>query len=134
MTDLAQRYGGPSPLLRPALLTLAVVVAAAGLGWLVWAVWYQSSPAVRSELVAYDIRGQHSVQTTFTVVRRDRSVGASCVLQALAADHSVVGELSVPVGRSQAANATLTEAVRTERRATTVDLLGCTAPGQKRPG
>ena len=53
---------------------------------------------------------------------------ASCTLRAFAEDHTVVGELVfVPEdGRSD-------QDVRTERRATSVELLGCTAPGQNHP-
>ena len=53
---------------------------------------------------------------------------ASCTLRAFAEDHSTVGELAFePVdGRNEVT-------LRTERRATSVTLLGCTAPGQPRP-
>ena len=48
------------------------------------------------------------------------------------ADHSVVGELNFRV--SGVSGAILREVeVRTEREATTVELIGCTAPGQTRP-
>ena len=55
-------------------------------------------------------------------------VVASCTLRAFADDHTTVGELAFePVdGRNEVT-------VRTERRATSVTLLGCTAPGQPRP-
>jgi hypothetical protein len=55
------------------------------------------------------------------------------VLQAFAADHAVVGEVSVTVGSDRPATSTVTTRLRTERRATSVDLVGCTAPGQKQP-
>jgi hypothetical protein len=41
-----------------------------------------------------------------------------------------VGELTVPV-KGPDPSTTVSSSVRTERRATTVDLVGCTAPGQK---
>jgi hypothetical protein len=44
-------------------------------------------------------------------------------------DHSVVGELTVAVD-SGPATSTVRSTVRTERRATGVELLGCTAPDQ----
>ena len=53
---------------------------------------------------------------------------ARCVVRALADDHSVVGEVAfTPVdGRNEVV-------IRTERRATSADLVGCTAEGQSRP-
>ena len=48
---------------------------------------------------------------------------ASCLLRAIAEDHTTVGEVAFePVdGRNEVS-------VRTERRATSVELVGCTAP------
>ena len=134
MTDLASRYGTPSPLLRPLVVVGVAILAAAGLGWLVWAMLSHGRPQVTSELVSFDVAaGQHRVDARFTVVRRDSDVKASCLLRAYAADHAVVGELNVPVGPGRRTTATLARSVRTERRATAVDLVGCTAPDQPRP-
>ena len=105
------------------------VLAAAGLGWLLWVMVFHGSPEVISELVAYDVRGDHEAAATFTVVRRDADVTASCRLRAVAADHSVVGELTVAVD-SGPTTATVRSTVRTERRATGVELLGCTSADQ----
>ena len=51
------------------------------------------------------------------------------MLRAYAEDHTVVGELSFTPERSGRTDQT----VRTERRATSVELMGCTAEGQNRP-
>jgi hypothetical protein len=126
-TDLADRYGAPAPWRRRVLIAGCVVVVAAFLGWLGWTIWEQSTPAVRSDLVGYDVVDEH--RSTATVdVRLADGVAASCTLRAFAEDHTVVGELvfTPPDGRSD-------QDVRTERRATSIELLGCTAPGQSRP-
>ena len=130
--DLTQRYGAPS---RPRRLLVAAGVAvlvAAGGAWLLWVVLFHSRPQVTSQMLGYDVRGQHAAVARFTVVRRSADVAASCLLRAFAQDHSVVGELTVPVSTG-AKSSTLSSSVRTERRATNVDLVGCTAPGQNRP-
>jgi hypothetical protein len=61
----------------------------------------------------------------------DADVEASCTLRAYAVDHTTVGELTFTPdpteGRRQV------ETIRTERRATSVESIGCTAPGQDRP-
>lgn len=128
-TDLTDRYGAPQPWRRTAVLTVSVVVAAAFLGWLGWTIWEQSTPQVRSSLVGYDVVDEHRADATVDVRLRDDDVDASCTLRAYAKDHSVVGELVFsPEGSGRD-----DQSVRTERRATSVELLGCTAPGQSRP-
>jgi hypothetical protein len=130
--DLAERYGAPSRARRPLVVAGAVALSLAGLAWLVWAVAFHGSPQVTSQMVGFDVTGQHAATARFTVVRRDADVAASCLLRAFADDHSVVGELTVPVSTGPKA-ATVSSTVRTERRATAVDLVGCTAPGQRQP-
>jgi Domain of unknown function (DUF4307) len=128
-TDLSDRYGAPPGWSRRALLAVCVVVAAAFLGWLGWSAWSSSTPEVDSELVGYRIEGEHAAVATVEVRLADDGVEASCTLRAYAEDHTVVGELSfTPEG-----NGRFDETLRTERRATSVELLGCTAPGQNRP-
>jgi uncharacterized protein DUF4307 len=130
MTDLAARYGTPSRARRPVVVGVVVLLAVAGLAWLFWVISFHGRPQVTSEMVGYQVDGQHAVKARFTVVRRDADVPASCLLRAYADDHSVVGEVTVPVTGAQT-NRSVSASVRTERRATTVDLVGCTAPGQK---
>jgi hypothetical protein len=127
-TDLADRYGAPAPWRRRAMVAACVVVAAAFLGWLGWTIWDQSTPQVRSDLVGYDVVDEHRASATIEVRLADDEVVARCTLRAFAEDHTVVGELVFvpPEGRSD-------QEVRTERRATSIQLLGCTAPGQDHP-
>ena len=68
-------------------------------------------------------------EATATIdVSLDDGVDASCTVRAYAADHSTVGEVTYTP--EQGRN---TVAVRTERRASSVENIGCTAPGQPRP-
>lgn len=127
--DLAERYGAPPPSRRPVLVVVLAVVAMTGLTWAVWVWLFHSSPEVTSSLTGYDVASEHSAVATYTVARRTTGVSASCLLRAYAADHNVVGELSVTVGSGPATASMRTE-LRTERRASSVELVGCTAPGQ----
>jgi hypothetical protein len=129
--DLSERYGTPSRARRPLLLTGVAVLAVLALAWLAWAVLYHGRPQVTAQMVGFDIDGQHAAVARYTVVRRDPGVTASCLLRASADDHSTVGELTVPVPPSSEKVVTVSSTVRTERRATTVDLVGCTSPGQQ---
>ena len=126
-TDLADRYGAPSRWRRPVTIAVAVTVAVVSLGWLAWTVWFHSTPAVTSDLVSFDVTGDHAIEARLDV-RLGDGVEASCRLRAFAEDHTTVGELAfTPV------EGTNEVVIRTERRATTVEKLGCTAPGQPRP-
>lgn len=133
MSDLAHRYGSPPRARRSLVVAGVALLAAVGLAWLVWVILVHGRPLVTSELVSFRAASEHTVSARVTVVRRDDSVRASCLLQALASDHSVVGERTFAVGATEATTATLDTSVRTERRATTVDLVGCTAEGQNQP-
>ena len=120
-------HRAPQPLLRSLLpFVLVLVLVVAGAAWLVWAVAGGGRPAVSSQMVGFRVRGEHAVTATFTVVRRDGSAPVSCIVQARADDHAVVGEASVPVQAGRSARQVRTT-VRTERRATSVDLVGCKA-------
>lgn len=125
--DLGDRYGRRASR-RPLAITLTVLLAAAFLGWLAWATWFHATPAVRSEFISFKVHDEHRVTAVVDVDLDDEARDAECVLRVLAEDHSVVGELPFePVdGRN-------TEEIRTEREATSVTLVGCTAKGQPRP-
>jgi hypothetical protein len=96
--------------------------------WLGWTIWDQSTPQVRSEIVGYKVVDEHLSTATVEVRLSDEDVVASCTLRAYAEDHTVVGELVFTPADGQSV-----QDVRTERLATSVELLGCTAPGQSRP-
>ncbi|HEY6935222.1 MAG TPA: DUF4307 domain-containing protein [Marmoricola sp.] len=132
-TLLAERYGGRGPRHRRLLLAIALVLAVLGGGWLVWAVWLESNPQVQSGLVSTRVRNDHAVTAQVQVAFGGPHIVADCLLQALAADHSVVGELNFRAGPSRAGRITVNRTFRTERRATVVNLVGCTTPDQRRP-
>jgi hypothetical protein len=133
VTDLAQRYGTDRAGRRPLLVAAVAVVAVAALAWLVWVMVTHSRPLVTSELSSFETPDQHTAVATVSVVRRDGDVKASCLLRARSSDHAIVGELRFTVGPDAPTGATLTRTLRTERQATSVELLGCTADGQPRP-
>jgi hypothetical protein len=131
VSDLAYRYGMPGRTNRlvAGVLVGALVLSAAG--FLGWTVLFHGDPEVRSQLTTFDVVSDHEAQAQLQVVRQDRTTEAVCRLQALAADHAVVGEVTLPVTDGPE-DQTLPLSIRTERRATTVTSLGCTAPGQPR--
>ena len=129
MTDLAKRYGAPSPQRRRTLIALVGVLAALGLAWLAWAAVYQSTPQVRSELKGFEVVDAHTAKAVLIIDRDSSDVVATCIVRAVSEDHQVVGEANLVI-RGGAEDQNLDITIRTERRATTVERLGCTAPGQ----
>ena len=123
---LSQRYGRRGP--GRGVIALAVVICTLFLGWLAWAIWIQVTPEVRSKLQAYDVVDAHEATARVEVALRTDADGVRCLVRATSVDHTPVGELSwVPTdGRNDVT-------IRTERRATSVELIGCTGPGQPRP-
>ncbi|GAA5125023.1 hypothetical protein GCM10023339_47500 [Alloalcanivorax gelatiniphagus] len=127
-TDLADRYGAPARWQRPVTVGLAVVLTVVGLTWLAWTAWFHGTPEVRSEVVSFEVTGDHDVAARLDVRLSGEDVAATCRLRALAEDKTAVGELAfTPV------DGTNDVVIRTERRATSVEKLGCTAEGQPRP-
>jgi Domain of unknown function (DUF4307) len=128
---LGERYGAPAPWRRRALVGASVGVAMVFLGWLAWTVYEHSTPRVTSELETFSIEDDHTATAVIVVTLDSADVKASCTLRAYAADHTTVGELTFTPEPSQGRRQV--ETIRTERRATSVENIGCTAPGQDRP-
>jgi hypothetical protein len=124
---LADRYGAARPGRKSLVRIGAGIVVVAFLAWLGWAAWAQSTPSVDSQLHGFAVVDDATAEAYVDVAVRD-DVTASCVVRAFADDHSLVGEAAFEpaAGRNDVV-------VRTERRATSVELVGCTAPGQSRP-
>ena len=132
MSQLDQRYGTDRPARRQLIRVAVVALAIVALGWLGWVIAFHGRPLAESELVTFEVTGEHTAEATMSVVRRDVDVEASCLLRAQASDHSIVGELNFTVGPESPATALVTQEVRTEREATSLTLVGCRADGQGR--
>jgi len=130
--QMSQRYGTDNPGRRRLVVALSGVVGVAALAWLAWAVWFQSNPDVQSSLRTFDVVDSHTVKASVAVRTANEDVRASCLVRATGVDHSVVGELNFVVsGVKGTVHRDVT--VRTEREATTVEMVGCTTKDQSRP-
>jgi hypothetical protein len=127
---LTARYGEPRPWRRRAVLVGSGLLGLLALSWLAWTTFVHATPEVSSELVGWQVVDDHAVSAQIDVVIRsdDEDLDASCQVRAMAADHTVVGEASF----TPTAGRNVVE-VRTERRATSVESVGCTTPDQHRP-
>jgi hypothetical protein len=128
---MAERYGVSAPWRRRALIAASVALAVVFLSWLAWAVYEHATPQVTSELETFSIQDDHAVTAVLVVSLDNADVKASCTLRAYAEDHSTVGELTFTPDPGKGLRQV--ETIRTERRATSVEKVGCTAPGQDQP-
>ena len=109
------------------LVICVALLAVAFVSWVAWVALSHGTPQAESELIGYDVQSDSSVVARVAVQLED-GVKASCRVRAFAEDHTTVGERSFTP--QQGENVVV---VRTERRATTAELIGCTTADQKRP-
>lgn len=130
--DLADRYGRADAGRRRAVVLVSGLVGVVALSWLGWVAWSSSTPDVQSSLTTYDVVDDRTARATVSVTLADPDVRASCLVRAVSVDSSPVGERSFTVTGVEEPSRVDVE-VRTERRADTVRLVGCTTPDQSRP-
>ena len=129
--SLPQRYGAPPPWRRYALIGLVVVVVGSLAAVWTWITIVQSDPPVSSELITSEIVDDHTATAVIRVQWGDDAVDAKCTVRAVAHDKTVVGQQTfVP---DPDAGPDYEVQIATERRATAVESIGCTAEGQPRP-
>lgn len=126
---MTQRYGAPRPWRRTAGVATAVALALVGGAFLAWAAWFHATPAAKSELVGFTVTDRHEVVADVQVALGEQAEDVQCVLRALAEDKTTVGEAVFTPGGS----GRMAVPIRTEREATAVEKVGCTADGQPRP-
>ncbi|MCX6402123.1 MAG: DUF4307 domain-containing protein [Propionibacteriales bacterium] len=127
---LVRRYGAPSRGRRLAVIVLAVLVSATFLGWLLWAMLFHADPAVSSEEIGHQVIDDHNATIEVRIQYGDGPVDTTCDLRAISHDKAVVGELTFEP--DPADGPTYDIAIKTDRRATTVQWIGCKTEGQPR--
>jgi hypothetical protein len=130
VTDvLADRYGRrPDGRRFPLALVVGLVVGVPFLIWVAWVWWTYSTPAVQSTDRNFTIVDAHLVRADIEVTLRDDARHPSCRIQAIAEDKTAVGSLQfTPVDGANHVE------IPTERQATAIELVGCTADGQNHP-
>lgn len=129
--SLAERYGAPPPWRRAVLIGLVALVVGALAALWAWITVEQSDPAVSSQEIRHQVLDDHTATVEFRISYGDGPVDATCRARAVAEDKAVVGEVSFEPDPDEGPVHEIE--IRTERRATTVEWIGCTAPGQPRP-
>ncbi len=121
------RYGpAASPTRRRAARIGLVVLAAVGLGIVIWIGLGAAGTAVRWNEVGYRIDGSTAVEITFDVIQDPGEV-AVCRVQALSNSHAEVGVQQITVGPSTEQTTRVTATVPTAEEAVTAVVHGCEA-------
>lgn len=112
MTDLSTRYGSRQ---RPRWFwpTIAAIGISLGVAFAAW-VGFQKDP-VSAQLWGYEVINDSQVAVSLDIVRPD-PVAVECTVYAQAADHSIVGEKTVEVPKSDEEQVRVTIDIQTERR------------------
>ena len=113
-TNLADRYGKRSGSGRIVMISTAVAVGVAFIGWLLWAAWFDTAADAKSQLQGFSIVDDHQADVRVLVDIDEDAEEVSCRARALSEDKVVVGEL-----RFGPTNG--------------VDWIGCLSKGQSRP-
>ena len=127
---LAQRYGAPPRGRRLALAALATTIVVAALGWLLWTLLFHANPDIASEELGHEIVDDHLATVEVRIEMGDDVADPECAMRAISHDKAVVGDVSYVPDLSDGPVHEIE--VRTERRATTVEWIGCRAEGQPR--
>lgn len=122
--SMADRYGVPSPYARIVTVALLTLLAAAFLGWLIWAALDHAASPAQPRVRSYDVVSPHEIRVVLDV-RRPENAALVCTVTAQAEDHSVVGEKVVRVPPGEDGELTMRVSVTTDREATTADISGC---------
>jgi hypothetical protein len=129
VTDAAERLSRryPKPRMpRPLLVALISVAVVLALTWLIWTALRHSQPAAAAHVQSYQITSDTSVSVTISVQRQDPTVPVICWVLAQAADFQPVGEQQVPIAASSHQIVNVNLVLTTLRRATAVEIKGCT--------
>jgi len=106
-------------------IPVALIVAAAGALWLVWAGSYGATGTITARVDAFEVRSDTTIGVTLTVDRPDPSVGAECLVFAQAVSYDRVGETRVRVEPGGTGLTTVRLELRTFKRATTAAVESC---------
>lgn len=131
-TTLAERYGAPPAWRRPVIWVVSVAIVVASAAWVVWALRPHTDPGASSDLKAFEVIDQHTVDARVGVDIDAEATEVACLLRAYAEDHNVVGERSFSPEPGTAGLVTVR--IRTAREASSIEMVGCTTADQKRPG
>ena len=121
----AGRYGEGSPGARRAVIAASAVLAAAFLGWVLWAALGAASTGVRGEVTGFTVGSDEAITVRVAVSGTDGPVG--CSVEALGRTRKVVGVGDIVLDPSRPGRDEGRVTVRTRDRAVSAVVSRCAA-------
>ncbi len=88
--DFNDRYGVRS---SKSWITPAIAFALIGGAWMIWAGLHHANPAIRSELISFNVTAAQEISIRYTVDRTDPNQVVICTLSASDQDKNVIGQI-----------------------------------------
>jgi hypothetical protein len=123
MTMPAGRYGVDRPRRRPGVVIAVGLLAAAFVGWVVWAALGAAAPKPSGQVTGFRVEGPNALRVS--VVLGGPAGRVSCAVQALDASHEVVGVTNARARVGSSGRARTSVVVRTRVEAVAAQVDGC---------
>ena len=88
--DYNDRYGITK---RKTWILPAVIFAAIGIPWTIWAALDHSQPELRSTLYSFSVTGEREITMRYAIERQDPNAVVICTLVTLDIDKNIVGQI-----------------------------------------
>ncbi|MBM7457800.1 DUF4307 domain-containing protein [Rhodococcus coprophilus] len=93
--------------------------------FLAFVLFQNNTPPIESEIVAFDVVDDHTIEVQLKVTREDPAQDAVCVIRARSKDGSETGRREVLIPASDSASVVLTSRITTTQRPGMADEYGC---------
>lgn len=104
----------------------AAIFALVAIPWLLWSAGYHSQPALRHELISFQVLSDERISITYLLERNERNLNVICTLVARDFDKNIVGEISDEFQPNPAAGKVVrTSEIPTRIRAVNADVILC---------
>ena len=102
----------------------AVVIAAIGISWLIWAGLHHSNPNIRASVISFTATTDRAMSIRYEVVRKDKNQVLTCTLVARDYDKNVVGQIEDEIGPGLAVVQKNTD-IPTRSQSVNADVVAC---------
>jgi hypothetical protein len=107
-------------------ITVALMTAIIGIGWITWAGLHHSNPAIRIQLITFTIDSDRAVSVRYSVDRENADAAVVCTVIARDYNTNIVGQLDQEIAPGQA-KVELVSVVPTRSEAVNADVSSCRA-------
>lgn len=104
----------------------AAIFAMAGIPWLLWSAGYHSQPAIRFELISFQVIDDQQISITYLLERNEPSLDVVCTLVARDFEKNIVGERTDRFTPNKSIGKVVqTNEIETRIQAVNADVISC---------